>query len=105
MRSYVRMPGQRGASNGNYPGAGSPSRSHEFSQAIRYLPSLLLPQLAWRCLRMERVMGIEPIGDSRQISWLAPFGEASAIQVRDIALCGVLSGHLWQLMGTALNDL
>ncbi len=32
------------------PLAGSPSRSHEFSQTISYLPSLLLPQLVWRCL-------------------------------------------------------
>ena len=42
------------------PRAGPQSKSHEISQAIRYLPSLLLPQLAWRRVGMERVMGIEP---------------------------------------------
>lgn len=31
--------------------------SHEIIQAIRNLPAPLLPQLAWRCPGVERVMG------------------------------------------------
>jgi hypothetical protein len=50
-------------------------------------------------------MGIEPMANSRQISILHLNREASAIQVRDIAVCGVLSGNLRQLMGTAPNNL
>ena len=78
-----------GATRGKHrqlPRAGSPRSSHEISQAIRYLPSLLLPQLAWRRVEMERVMGIEPMGDSGQISSLDLFREASAIQVRDFGV-------------------
>ena len=66
---------------GQVPRAGSPSRSYEFSQTISYLSSLLLSQLVWRCLRMERVMGIEPIDDSRKISRLPVLGLESAVQV------------------------
>ena len=91
--------------HGQLPRAGSPRSSHEISQAIRYLPSLLLPQLAWRRVGMERVMGIEPISESRQISILAPIRGASAIQVRDFGACGAPSGNPWQLTGTAQNDL
>jgi hypothetical protein len=54
------------------------------------LPTLLLPQLAGHCLGMERVMGIEPIGDSLQISKLTQFREPSAIQVRAVAVRGAL---------------
>ena len=56
-------------------------------------------QLARHGLGMERVMGIEPIGDSRPINMLVVSGEASAIQVRDFATRGALSGNLWQLTG------
>ena len=45
---------------GQRSGAESVRSSHELSQAIRYLPPPRLPQPAWRCLGMERVMGIEP---------------------------------------------
>ena len=48
-------------------------------------------------------MRIELMDDSRQISSLAQYRETSAIQVRDFAVRGVLSGNLWQLMGTAPN--
>ena len=67
-----------------------PARSgfdHGISQAIRNLPTPLLPQLAWHCVEMERVMGIEPIFDFSRISRLAVLGLASAIQVRDFAVC------------------
>ncbi len=50
-------------------------------------------------------MGIEPMGDSRQISVLAPIREASAIQVREFVVRGAPSGNLRQLTGTAQNDL
>ena len=45
---------------GQRSGPQSVHRSCEFCQAIRYLPPPLVPRLAWRCLGMERVMGIEP---------------------------------------------
>ena len=50
-------------------------------------------------------MGIEPMNDCRQVSSLTQFREASAIQVRDCAVRGALSGNLWQLTGTPPNDL
>jgi len=50
-------------------------------------------------------MGIEPTGDSGQISSLALMREASAIQVREFAVRGAPSGNLRQLTGAALNDL
>ena len=42
-------------------------------------------------------MGIEPMGDSGQISSLALFRQASAIQVRDFRVRGALRGNVRQL--------
>ena len=44
-------------------------------------------------------MGIEPIGDSRQINMLVVSGEASAIQVREFAARGAARGNVGQLPG------
>jgi hypothetical protein len=41
-------------------------------------------------------MGIEPMDDSRQISRVAPFREASAIQVREFSACGAMLGNVRQ---------
>ncbi len=65
------------------------------NQQFPLLLLLLLPQLAEHRLGMERVMGIEPIRDSRQINMLVVSGEASAIHMREFAARGALSGNLW----------
>ena len=49
---------------------------------------------------MERVMGMEPISGLREVNTLGTIGQASAIQVRDFAVCGALRGNLWQSWGT-----
>ena len=50
-------------------------------------------------------MGVEPMDDSKKINILEQLREASAIQVRDFAVRGALSGIMWQLTGTPPNDL
>lgn len=63
--------------------------------------------VAAACLALpgvERVMGIEPIGTSRQISGLHPFGEPSAIGVRNFAARGAIRGNVWQLMDATPKD-
>ena len=74
--------------------------SHEITHVIRILPPPLLPRFAWRCLGMERGMEIEPMADCRQIVSLAVFGKASAIQGREFAPRGALSGEALQLTRT-----
>ncbi len=49
-------------------------------------------------------MEIEPMDDSTKINILSQFRQAGAIQVRDLAVRGALSGNLWQWMGTAPKD-
>ena len=49
-------------------------------------------------------MGVEPMDDSKKINILEQLREASAIQVRDFAVRGALSGIMWQLTGTPPND-
>lgn len=75
---------------GQRSGAESVRSSHELSQAIRYLPPPLLPQPAWRCLGMGRVMGIELMDDSEKLNILEQLREASAIQVRNFAVRGAV---------------
>ena len=67
--------------------AGRSRSGPEITHEISNFPSLRLPQRAWGCPGMERVMGIEPIFDFSRISRLAVLGLASAIQVRDFAVC------------------
>jgi hypothetical protein len=52
--------------------------------------------LSGTCLGVERVMGIEPIWDFRQINMLAASAQASAIQVRDFTALGALPGNVRQ---------
>jgi hypothetical protein len=56
------------------------------------------PQIARRCRRMERVMGIEPIESSRQISDLGCLRDPSAMDVRIFTVRGVLYGNVRQVL-------
>lgn len=62
---------------------------------------MALPQLAWHCPGVARVMEIEPMGNAPQISALALSREANAIQVREFEARGAPSSKLWQLTSTA----
>ena len=47
-------------------------------------------------------MGIEPMGDSEQISSLRLFREASAIQVQKFSACGAMLGNVRQHVDPAV---
>jgi hypothetical protein len=64
--------------------------------AIRISPPRPLPGIAWRSLRVERVMGIEPITGLLQINCLVRRATPSAMAVRTFAVRGALPGNVGQ---------
>ena len=95
LRLRVRMLGHDTPDHGNamrLTNIQHPS-SQEIIHATGNLPPLDLLRLAQGDLEMERVMGVEPMGESRLVSMLAASGRPAAIRARDFAAHGSLRGN------------